>query len=150
TSRPPGSAFYRTAYTNSGQLLTPENLPLTSKKADYQVSYGPGSDQKGELWVPPGNGPHPVVILIHGGCWRANYATLSGLSPLAIDLKTFGFAIWNIEYRRLGQTGGGWPGTYLDIATAVDKLRELAPLHQLDLSRVVVMGHSAGGHLAMW
>jgi acetyl esterase/lipase len=150
TSRLPGTAFYRVAYTNSGQLLTVGDLPATSKKADYQVSYGPGSDQKAELWLPPGDGPHPVVILIHGGCWKTSYGTLRGLAPIADDLKTWGFASWNIEYRRLGQTGGGWPGTYLDIAKAVDKLRDLAPQHQLNLSRVIVMGHSAGGHLAMW
>jgi acetyl esterase/lipase len=150
TNRPPVGAFYRTAYTNSGTLLTADQLPVTSKKADYEIAYGQSPDQKAELWVPPGNGPHPVVILIHGGCWQTSFATLRSGAPIADALKTSGFATWNIEYRRLGQAGGGWPGTYLDVGTAVDQLRTLAPEHRLDLSRVIVMGYSAGGDLAMW
>jgi acetyl esterase/lipase len=151
TNRPPVGAFYRTAYTNSGTLLPPDQLPVTSKKADYQIAYGQSPDQKADLWVPPGDGPHPVVILIHGGCWQAG-VTLHSLDPMADVLKTSGFATWNIEYRRLGQAGAGWPGTFLDIGTAVDLLRTLAPEHRLDLGRVIVMGHSAGGGglLAMW
>jgi acetyl esterase/lipase len=65
-------------------------------------------------------------------------------------LKDGGIATWNVEYRRLGQSGGGWPGTYLDIGYAVDHLRALAREYPLDLGRVVIVGHSAGGHLAMW
>lgn len=150
TNLPPVGAFYRTASTNSGRLMTAGDLPVTSKKADYQIAYGQSPDQQAELWVPAGDGPHPVVILLHGGCWQTSYATLRSLAPMADALKSSGFATLNIEYRRLGRAGGGWPGTYLDVGMAVDRLRTLAPEHRLDLNRVVVMGHSAGGHLAMW
>jgi acetyl esterase/lipase len=91
-----------------------------------------------------------VVILVHGGCFKAAYATARDLAPMGDALKADGIASWNIEYRRLGQPGGGWPGTYLDVARAVDYLRTVAGRYRLDLGRVVLMGHSAGGHLAMW
>jgi acetyl esterase/lipase len=66
------------------------------------------------------------------------------------ELKKDGIASWNIEYRRIGQPGGGWPGTYLDVGHAIDYLRTIAPRYRLDLTRAAVLGHSAGGHLAMW
>jgi acetyl esterase/lipase len=91
-----------------------------------------------------------VAILIHGGCFKAAYATLRDLAPIGDALKQMGIATWNIEYSRLGEAGGGWPGTYLDVGRGVDYLRELASQHALDLGHVVVVGHSAGGHLAMW
>lgn len=152
TSSPSAGAFYRTTHTNSGRPFGPNELPVTSKAADVQIAYGTNSEQKAELRVPASNGPHPVVILIHGGCWDASIlvATFRSFAPLADALKADDIATWNIEYRRLGQTGGGWPGTYQDVATAVDHLRTIAVEHRLDLNRVVVLGHSAGGHLAMW
>ncbi len=85
-----------------------------------------------------------------GGCFKAAYANARDLAPMGDALKAGGIATWNIEYRRLGQPGGGWPGTYLDVGRAVDHLRTLAGQHALDLGRVVIVGHSAGGHLAMW
>jgi acetyl esterase/lipase len=102
------------------------------------------------LRVPAGQGPHPVVVLIHGGCFKAAYATVRDLAPMGDALKDSGIATWNVEYRRVGQPGGGWPGTYLDVGRAVDHLRALEREHALDLRRVVVVGHSAGGNLAMW
>jgi acetyl esterase/lipase len=87
---------------------------------------------------------------IHGGCFKAAYATARDLAPMGDALKADGIASWNVEYRRLGQPGGGWPGTYLDVGRAVDHLHALARQYALDLGRVVVVGHSAGGHLAMW
>lgn len=132
-------------------LMTPaEFKALPSKPADYRLSYGTDPNQFGELRVPPGVGPNPVAILIHGGCFKAEYGTLHDLSPMADALKVSGIATWNIEYRRLAQTGSGWPGTYLDMATGVDYLRSIAAQNHLDLTRVIVVGHSAGGHLAMW
>lgn len=133
------------------RLMTPGELQaLPSQPPDLRVAYGSGTSQYGELRVPSSPGPHPVAVLIHGGCFKAAYATLRDLAPMADALKEMGIATWNIEYRRLGEAGGGWPGTYLDVARGVDHLRELANQHALDLGRVVVVGHSAGGHLAMW
>ena len=131
--------------------MTPQDLQaLPSQEPDQRLAYGQDSSQYGELRVPRGRGPHPVVVLIHGGCFTAAYATARDLAPLGDTLKAAGIATWNVEYRRLGQPGGGWAGTYLDVGRAVDHLREIAGKHNLDLGRVVLLGHSAGGHLAMW
>ena len=111
--------------------------------------YGPGPDRFGELWRPAGPGPWPVVALLHGGFWRAG-RTLELMRPLAADLAGRGYAAWNLEYRRVGQPGGGWPGTCEDVAAGLDHLAGLAGRAPLDLDRLVVAGHSAGGHLALW
>lgn len=123
---------------------------LPFKPADVRIAYGESPSHFGELRVPAGPGPHPVVVLIHGGCFRADYARLAELGPMADALKADGVATWNIEYRRLGEPGAGWPGTYQDVGRGVDHLRRIAAERRLDLSRVVIVGHSAGGHLAMW
>jgi acetyl esterase/lipase len=131
--------------------MTPQDLQaLPSRAPDRRIPYGQDSSQYGELRVPAGAGPHPVVVLVHGGCFKAAYANAGDLAPMADALKADTIATWNIEYRRLGQPGGGWPDTYLDVGRAVDYLRTLAGQYQLDLGRVVIAGHSAGGHLAMW
>lgn len=114
-----------------------------------RLAYGPETLQFGDLRLPSGAGPHPTVVLIHGGYWRASYG-LKLMTALAKDLAARGYAAWNIEYRRVGDPGGGWPGTFLDVARATDYLREIAPTYALDLQRVVPIGHSAGGHLAFW
>jgi len=132
-------------------LMTPQQFQaLPTKRADIRIAYGKEPDQFGELRVPSGMGPHPVVILIHGGCWRADFSNLHELGPIGDALKKSGVATWNLEYRRLGQTGAGWPGTYLDVGKGIDHLRSFAVAEKLDLKRVIVMGHSAGGHLALW
>jgi acetyl esterase/lipase len=137
--------------SSSARLMTPREFQaLPSRAPDLRIPYGNDASQYGELRLPAGPGPHPVAVLIHGGCFKAAYATLRDLSPMADALVTMGVATWNIEYRRLGEPGGGWPETYLDVGRAVDHLRDLAAPHALDLARVVVVGHSAGGHLAMW
>jgi acetyl esterase/lipase len=114
-----------------------------------RYAYGSEPGQYGDLYRPTGAGPHPVVILIHGGFWRVPYS-LKLMRKLARNLVMHDYAVWNIEYRRIGQNGGGWPGTLLDTASAADALRRLAPEYSLDLSRVCAVGHSAGGHLALW
>jgi acetyl esterase/lipase len=145
TERPPNVP------ASAERLMTPQDLQaLTSKAPDQRIAYGEDSSQYGELRVPTGRGPHPVVVLIHGGCFKAAYATTHALGPMGDALKADGIATWNVEYRRLGQPGGGWPGTYLDVGHAIDHLRAIAERHRLDLGRVVLLGHSAGGHLAMW
>ena len=100
-----------------------------------------------ELHLPRGAGPHPVVVLVHGGSWR-DWFDRRVMRPLAHDLRRRGWAAWNVEYRRIGRSGGGWPTTFDDVAAAVDALADVdAPL---DLDRVVLLGHSAGGQLALW
>lgn len=113
--------------------------------------YGADPLQTGELRLPPGRGPFPVAVTIHGGCWTTEMGeTLRGLAPLADALVDRGFAVWNIEYRQLGNAGGGWPGTFRDWGDGVDHLRVLARRQPLDLTRVVVVGHSAGAYAAVW
>jgi acetyl esterase/lipase len=141
----------RAATPDTLRLMTPADLQaLPIRPPDQRIAYGTDSSQYGELRVPTGPGPHPVVVLIHGGCFKAQYATARETGQLGDALKDKRIASWNIEYRRLGQPGGGWPGTYLDVARGVDHLRAIASQYRLDLGRVVIVGHSAGGHLAMW
>lgn len=116
--------------------------------AGRRYFYGTCASQFGDLFLPPNLGPHPVVVLIHGGCWRAEYG-LEPLGQLAQAITARGVAVWSIEYRRLGE-GGGWPDTFLDAGAALDHLRTLAGEHALDLRRIVTAGHSAGGNLALW
>jgi acetyl esterase/lipase len=105
--------------------------------------YGTDPAQFGELWLPDGAAAGTVVI-IHGGFWRARYDLSLG-RPLAADLAARGYAAWNLEYRRVG-AGGGWPGTFADVAAGIDLLARLP----VDTTRLVAVGHSAGGHLAAW
>ncbi|MFK7802681.1 MAG: alpha/beta hydrolase family protein [Anaerolineae bacterium] len=121
---------------------------IEAPTADHRIPYGDDPSQFGDLFLANGAGPHPVVFLIHGGCWRAQYG-LEPMGKMARALTEGGVAVWSLEYRRLGN-GGGWPNTFLDIANGADKLRDIASEHALDLSQVVVSGHSAGGHLALW
>lgn len=124
-------------------------LALPAPAADHRVTYGADPLQFGELRLPKGQRPHPVIVLVHGGCWQSAY-DIAHSRPLAAALVESGFAVWSLEYRRLGDEGGGWPGTFLDVAAGTDHLRTLAPTHALDLTRVIAMGHSAGGQLVLW
>ncbi len=115
--------------------------------------YGQESLQYGELDLPtetpPSSATWPVVALIHGGFWRNPYR-LDFMYPLATDLTSQNYAAWNVEYRCGGDVGGGYPGTLSDVGKAIDHLETLAETEPLDLNRVAVVGHSAGGHLALW
>lgn len=133
------------------RFLTPADInALPSKPPDHRLFYGRGSLQFGDLRLPKGSGPHPVAIVIHGGCWLSRFADVRNTAALADALRDAGIATWNIEYRRLDDPGGGWPGTFQDVARATDHLRSIAGRYHLDLHRVVVIGHSSGGHLALW
>lgn len=114
-----------------------------------RIYYGENEHQYGELLIPETEAPHPVAILIHGGFWKSGY-DLDLTREIAMDLTADGWATWNIEYNRIGHDQGGWPGTFLDAAAAADHLTHMAPEYNLDVSRVVSIGHSAGGHLALW
>jgi acetyl esterase/lipase len=128
----------------------PDLTRAPAPKADRHVAYGEAPNQFAELWLPPGPGPHPVVLMVHGGCWQARIANLHIMDYIADDLRRRGIAVWNVEYRGVDQPGGGYPGAFQDVAAASDALRGLAPEARLDLHRVIAVGHSAGGHLAFW
>src|SRR5437867_10590008 len=100
--------------------------------ADARLHYGPDPLNFGDLRLPPGSGPHPVVIVIHGGFWRARY-DLEHIGHLCAALTSSGYATWSLEYRRLGNPGGGWSGTFQDVALGAAYVRELAPEYALDL-----------------
>jgi acetyl esterase/lipase len=120
-----------------------EPVPPPTGPGVGRFDYGDDPSQFGELSLPSGT-PRGVVVVIHGGFWKAAYDLSLG-RPLAASLVDEGWAAWNIEYRRVGN-GGGSPATFDDVAAAIDKLADLG----LDLSTVVTLGHSAGGHLAVW
>jgi acetyl esterase/lipase len=130
-----------------GGCSTAVSRPITV--ASETIPYGFEPMQVGDLRVPVEPTPRPVVVLLHGGYWRIGFDRAS-MTELAEDLARLGWATWNIDYRRVGESGGGWPGTFTDVAAAVDLLGTLAPRKNLDLRRVTVLGHSAGSHLAFW
>jgi acetyl esterase/lipase len=122
---------------------------LAAPPPTHRIAYGPDSLQFGHLRLPKGLGPHPVVIFIHGGCYLSRYS-ISHAAALEQALADSGYAVWSIEYRRVGHEGGGWPGTFQDVGRAADHLRVLVGRYPLDVRRVVVAGHSAGANFALW
>ena len=150
TAAPPTTAETTTSTTTtSTTTTTTTEPPILEIGIGELVEYGGAPQQVGQLRLPidAGEGPFPVIAFIHGGFWR-NAFDSSLSEPQAADARSKGYATWNIEYRRVGDEGGGYPGTLDDIDTAIDALARIdAPL---DLDRVFVVGHSAGGHLALW
>lgn len=133
------------------QNIRPRDVDaLPATEPNIISNYGTDPLQFGELRLPIGKGPFPVVVVIHGGCWTNGFATKQNTAPIASDLTSAGFATWNIEYRQVGSPGAGWPGTFLDWGNATDHLRTLAKDNRLDLSNVTVIGHSAGAHAALF
>jgi acetyl esterase/lipase len=131
-------------------LVTAAIAQSTVAATPTRIVYGPNPEiQFGDLRVPSGPGPHPVAVVIHGGCWL-NLFTLDLMNEASEALTDAGLATWNIEYRRLGDPEGGYPNTFTDIGLAIDTMRDLASSHHLDLGKVITVGHSSGGHLGVW
>ncbi len=122
---------------------------LHAPAPDRVIAYGPAPQQFGHLRLPASKGPHAVVIFIHGGCYRAEYS-IAHAGAFEQAIADLGYAVWSLEYRRVGDPGGGWPGTFQDLARGADHLRSLAAQYSLDLTRVIAAGHSAGGNSALW
>lgn len=119
---------------------------------DATIVWGHYQRQFGELRMPGdehGNGPFPVVVLLHGGCWLADYDQ-GYMAGLADAIRNEGFAVWTVGFRRIGEPGGGWPNTLFDVAEGSDHVRELSASYPIDSERVFAVGHSAGGQLALW
>ena len=116
----------------------------------YTFRYGTAPKQYADLRVPPGKGPFPTAVIIHGGCWDVSFRSSGTIAPIANALTRRGIATLNVQYRVVGDPGGGWPGTMRDVGTAIDGVRQLARRYPLDLGRLVVAGHSAGAQLALW
>lgn len=114
------------------------------------VHYGSDPLQVVDVWLPGGKGPFPTVLMVHGGCWETRVADRRIMDWVADDLRSRGIAVWNVDYRGVDRDGGGYPGTFLDVAAAADALRDHAAEFKLDPKHVVAVGHSAGGHLALW
>lgn len=126
-------------------------LPLPA--VGERLAYGDDPEQFGELRLPAGTNPKstplPVIVLLHGGCWQ-NEFDYRYMTRLGAALAAQGYATWTPEFRRIGDAAGGWPNTLRDAALATDYVAQLAKQHPLDLGRVVTVGHSAGGQLALW
>jgi len=117
-------------------------------KPDTRITYGADPSQHADLWLPRGKGPFPVVMLVHGGCWRSSVDAADQLNRVAGDLRKRGIAVWNVDYRGVNQAA--FPATFTDVAAGADGLRDAAKRYPLDLSHVVAVGHSAGAHLVLW
>lgn len=142
---PPSTEKRRTLYEwRTGNQVYPFFWSSSTR-----LEYGEHPAQYGQLYVPRGSGPHPVAVVIHGGIWLSVNG-LDYMDGFCTALMEMGIAAWNIEYRRLGDEGGGWPGTFRDVVAAMEHLPVLAATRALDLEHVMVIGHSSGGHLALW
>jgi acetyl esterase/lipase len=128
--------------------MSDDILGLKPPPADHRLPYGTDPNQFGDLRIPTAGGPFPVVMNIHGGFWRAKYG-LEHAGHLCAALTKKGIATWNLEYRRMGNAGGGWPGSFEDVANGFRFFPQIAKQYKLDVARVLVLGHSAGGQLAL-
>lgn len=128
--------------------MSDDILELAAPKADVRVAYGSDANQFLDLRLPKEKGAHALAIAIHGGYWRAKY-DLGYAGHLCAALTAKGIATANLEYRRVGNAGGGWPGTFADVRSAYQFLLQNAQKYGFDARRVVAIGHSAGGQLAL-
>lgn len=132
-------------------IMTWDDLLSRPKPApDATVRYGADALQLVDVWKPAGAGPHPAVVMIHGGCWQTAIAERDIMNWIAGDLRAHGVGVWNIEYRGVDR-GGGFPFTYLDVASAADLFAARGGEFGFRTHMpALVIGHSAGGHLALW
>jgi acetyl esterase/lipase len=131
-------------------MTAKDYFALTGPAPTAHIAYGSAPSQYAELFLPKGAGPFPVVFLVHGGCWVASLRGIDQMHGIAGDLQARGIAVWNVEYRRLDEPGGGYPGMYQDVNRAYDALIAKAPAYHLDIDHIAAVGHSAGGHLVQW
>jgi acetyl esterase/lipase len=131
-------------------MILADYMALSGPAPHATLRYGAAPSQYAELFVPPGKGPFPVAVLVHGGCWTKEYGGITQLRNMAGALAARGIAVWNVEYRRVDEAGGGYPGTYQDMNAALDLLARTARDYPLDVDRLVAVGHSAGGQLVQW
>lgn len=135
-------------------MITFDQLAASARRApeaDARLEYGNRPLSFGELRLPASRrDKHPIVVFIHGGCWMSEY-DIGHVAATTHALAREGYVVWTPEYRRIGNAGGGWPGTFDDIGEAIDFVREVATRYPIvDLERVILAGHSAGGQLALW
>lgn len=136
--------------SDSPIMTWPDLLDQPLPEPDQTLTIGPDAANLVDIWLPQGTGPHPTVLMIHGGCWQKSIADRTIMNYAANALRAEGLGVWNIEYRGVDEDGGGYPGTFKDVALAADALGTMGPALGFDTSRVVATGHSAGGHLAVW
>lgn len=148
----PGAGNVNAVPSEPREVLTRPAPPPT-----FTVAYGDDPEQVADLWLPStGSPPLPLVVVVHGGFWMAEWDRKHA-APLAAALAAHGYPVASLEYRRIGQPGGGWPGTFDDVATGLAELPELVAVAiaerggaPLDATRPILIGHSAGAHLALW
>lgn len=142
--------FAMTSTVYAAPMTLDDYLALSGPAPAATLRYGTAPSQYAELFLPAGTGPFPVAVLVHGGCWTKEFGGITQLRNMAGALAARGIAVWNVEYRRVDEAGGGYPGTYQDMNAALDLLARTARGHPLDLGRLVAVGHSAGGQLVQW
>jgi acetyl esterase/lipase len=138
------------AAPSAATMKWPDLFAMPKPAPDRTIPYGADPLQHVDLWLPAGKGPFPVVLMVHGGCWQTGIAKADIMNWIAGDLRQRGIAVWNVEYRGVDVADGGFPGTFRDVETAADLLARQGGRYHLRTSRVVAVGHSAGGHLALW
>ncbi|MET0982701.1 MAG: alpha/beta hydrolase [Telluria sp.] len=143
-------AFLSPALASCAPMKLADYMALNGPAPAARINYGPAPSQYAELFLPEGAGPFPIAVLVHGGCWTAKFGGITQLRNMAGALRERGIAVWNVEYRRVDEAGGGYPGMYQDMHAALDALSAQAGTSRLDLQRVVAVGHSAGGQLVQW
>lgn len=138
------------AASSGDQIMKwPDLFSREQPKPDDTLVYGKHRLQLVDVWKPEGQEPVPAILMIHGGCWQTEIAERDIMNWIADDLRRHGVGVWNIEYRGVDE-GGGYPNTYLDVAQAADLFRDRAADYGFQTKKMIVIGHSAGGHLALW